>query len=447
MRRGFSLKKGDSGFLSRGLYLLTFLLAALPLFASSQEHVKVLTLKGLIAPFMAQYINSGIEQAERDGAKAVIIQMDTPGGLMNSMDEIIQKILNSRVPVVVYVSPPGARAGSAGVFITMAAHVAAMAPATNIGAAHPVSGRGEDIQQDLRDKITNDAAAHVRALADARGRNAEWAEEAVRKSVSITADQALEQRVIELIAGDLEELLAKIDGRSVSTTTGKLTLSTKGARREQIEMTWSERFLHTITDPNIAYLLLNLGIIGLIAELYNPGLVMPGLAGVISLVLAFTAFGVLEPNWAGLGLIVLAAILFLADLKVQGHALTVFGVVAFVLGSILLFKPMNPTFPSLPKLSVSPWIIGIMTAVWVGFFVLALSATLRAHRAKLSSGVDTLLGAVGIAKTDLSPTGIVLVQSEDWSAEAVGEAIQKGDRVKILEIVEGLRLKVTKAFS
>ncbi|MBI3327322.1 MAG: nodulation protein NfeD [Nitrospinae bacterium] len=411
----------------------------------SETHVDVLTLTGLIAPFTAQYVVGGIERAEADGAQAVIIQMDTPGGLMTSMDEMIKKMLGSRVPVIVYVAPPGARAGSAGVFMTMAAHIAAMAPTTNIGAAHPIGGQGEDIQKDLREKVTNDAVARIRALASARGRNAEWAEEAVRRSVSIAADQALELRVIDLMANSLDDLLAKIEGRTVNTGWDSRMLHTKGARQHHIDMSWSERFLHTITEPNIAYILLSLGTIALIAEFYHPGAVLPGLTGVICLVVAFTAFGILQPNWAGVGLILLALIFFLADLKVQSYALSVGGAIAFVLGSIFLFKPRIPTLPSLPEISVSPWLIAVMTAMWVGFFAFVLMATVRAHRAKLSSGANILLGAIGVARTDLTPHGIVLVQSEEWSADAIDSPIQKGERVQVVEVLEGLHLRVIKA--
>lgn len=413
--------------------------------AQSETHVDILTLNGIIAPFTAQYVIRGIDAAEVDGAQAVILQMDTPGGLMNSMDDIIKRILNSRVPIVVYIAPRGARAGSAGVFITMAAHVAAMAPITNIGAAHPVGGEGETIEGDLREKITNDAVARIRALAAARGRNADWAEDAVRKSVSITAEQALSLHVIDLIAQSVDDLLAQLDGQTINTNWGSQTLHTNGTTQNYIGMSWSERFLHVITDPNIAYVLLSLGTIALIAEFYNPGAILPGLTGVIFLVLAFTAFGVLQPNWAGVGLILLAIILFIADLKVQGYALSVGGAVAFVLGSILLFRPLTPQLPSMPEISVSPWLIAAMTASWIGFFIFALTATVRVHRGKLSSGTKALLDAVGIAQTDLSPRGIVLVHSEEWSAEAVGGTIQKGEAVKVIEVVEGLQLRVTRA--
>ncbi len=424
--------------------LLSYLLSLA--FAASAPSVTVLTLKGIIAQFTAQYIRRGIETAERDGAQAVVIEMNTPGGLMGSMDDIIESILNSRVPVVVYVSPAGARAGSAGVFLTMAAHVAAMAPTTNIGAAHPVSGSGKNIERDLRDKITNDAVARIRSLAAARGRNADWAEKAVRESVSVPAEKALELKAIDVIAGDVEELLTKIDGLRVRTKSGATVLHLKGHTIKSLPMSWSEKFLHTITDPNIAYVLFNLGTIALIAELYHPGAILPGLTGVISLVLAFTAFGVLQPNWAGVALIGFALILFIVDLKVQGYALSVGGAIAFVLGSMLLYRPL-PALPDMTGIAVSPWLIAAMTAAWLLFFVFALSAVVRSRRIKLSSGVELLLGEVGIAKTDLKPSGIVLVRSEEWSAEAVGEPIDKGTKVKVVEILDGLRLHVTRVGS
>jgi membrane-bound serine protease (ClpP class) len=406
----------------------------------------VLTLKGIIAPFTAQYIQRAIETAERDGAPAVVIEMNTPGGLMGSMDDIIESIVNSRVPVIVYVAPAGARAGSAGVFLTMAAHVAAMAPMTNIGAAHPVSGSGKNIEGDLREKITNDAVARIRSLAAARGRNADWAEKAVRESVSVPAEKALELKAIDVIASDVEELLAKVDGLRVRTKSGTAVLHLKGHAIYPLPMSWSEKFLHTITDPNIAYLLFNLGTIALIAELYHPGAILPGLTGVISLVLAFTAFGVLQPNWAGVALIGFALVLFIVDLKVQGYALSVGGAIAFVLGSILLYRPL-PLLPDMPKIAVSPWLIAAMTATWLFFFGFALSAVVRSRRMKPSSGVELLLGEIGVAKTDLNPSGIVLVRSEDWSAEAVGEPIEKGAKVKVVEILHGLRLHVTRVLS
>lgn len=413
----------------------------------SEPRVVILTVKGIIAPFTAQYIVRGIDTAEREQANAVIIQMDTFGGLVSPMDDIVIRILNSQVPVVVYVSPPGARAGSAGVFIAMAAQVAAMAPNTDIGAAHPVSAGGENIQSNLRDKATDDAGARVRVMAQARGRNVALAESAVRQSVSITADQALQLHLIDFIATDLDDLLAKLDRLEISTNSGAWTFRTQGIKRERLAMSWSERFLHTLTDPNIAYILLNLGTIAVIAELYHPGVILPGAIGVICLVLAFIAFGVLEPNWVGVALIVLALILFLIDLKVPGYALTAGATVILVLGSILLYRPFTSVPLTLPAIAVSPWLIGIMTLTWVSVFVFWLSPVVRAQRVKLSTGVELLVGAIGVAKTDLKPGGIVVIHSKEWSAEAPNETIQRGDKVRVTDIEDGLRLLVTKVQS
>lgn len=425
------------------------LLAGLAVSAAwAEARVDVLELNGMVSPFMAQYLVRGIEEAEKDGAEAVVIRMDTPGGLMESMDQIVKKILDTRVPVVVYISPKGARAGSAGTFIAMAAQVVAMAPLTSIGAAHPVSGEGKDLGQDLRDKVTNDAAARVRSYAQARGRNAEWAEQSVRQSASLSAEQALEQKVVELVAGSVEEVLDRIDGRQVQVADGTRVLHTRGALVREVPMRWSEKFLQVITNPNIAYLLLSLGTVGLIAELYNPGAVFPGVTGLICLAMAFAGLGVLQPNWVGVGLILMAVALFVIDLKVQGYALTVGGAVAFVLGSLLLFRPVTPHLPELPampQVSVSPWLIALMTVLWVGFFAFALRATVRAHRTRVTSGVDAVVGVVGLAQTDLDPRGIVLVHSEEWSAEAVGESIPKGGKVEVVAIVGGVQLQVRKA--
>ena len=319
--------------------------------AQGVDHVDVLTFKGTVAPVSAQYISRGIDTAVSDGAQALIIEMDTPGGLDSSMRQIIQKMLASPVPVVVYVSPPGARAGSAGVFLTMAAHVAVMAPSTNIGAAHPVGGQGEEITGTMGEKVTNDAVAYIRTLAEKYGRNADWAEEAVRKSVSITADQAVEMHVVDFIANDLGDLLKKLDGRQVSTSFGARTLQTKSATINYVPMNLQENFLHTITEPTIAYLLLTLGIWALIAEFNNPGAILPGVTGVLCLLLAFVAFGSLPLNWGGVALLLVSIVLFILDIKAPTHGiLTAGGIIAFVLGSLIIFSPFTPPTPAMPPM-------------------------------------------------------------------------------------------------
>jgi membrane-bound serine protease (ClpP class) len=409
--------------------------------AQSATHVNVATINGVIDPITAQYVDKVIQQAEQNGAQCLVIQLDTPGGADSAMRDIVQSILSSPVPVVVYVSPAGARAGSAGVFITIAADIAAMAPGTNIGAAHPVNITGE-ITGTMNAKVTNDAAAYARALAERRGRNADWAEKAVRQSVSITANEAVNLGVVDLVADNLPDLLAKIDGQSVFTVSGERTLAAKDAQIVQVSMPLPQEFLHAIVDPNIAYLLFVIGIIGLIAELYHPGAIFPGVTGGICLILAFVAFGSLPVNWGGVALIVLAVVLFILDIKVAGYALSVGGAIAFILGSLMLFSPLFPASPSAPTLVVSrPLVIGTTLAI-TAFFVFALSAGIRAQRKRVISGISALVGATGVATSDLNPQGTVQVKSELWSAVTDGaETIQKGEPITVVA-VEGVKLRV-----
>lgn len=409
--------------------------------AQGTARVDVVAVKGVIDPFVAQYLTRGIQLAEQDGAQCLVIQLDTPGGSDNAMRDIVQHMLSSPVPIVVYVSPAGARAGSAGVFITLASDIAAMAPGTNIGAAHPVEITGE-ITGTMNTKVTNDAAAYARALAERRGRNADWAEEAVRESVSITANKAVEIGVVDLVADDLTDLLEKIDGETVSTALGERRLATSGADIHEISMSLPQQVLHTIVDPNIAYLLFTIGIVGLVAELYHPGAIFPGVTGSICLILAFVAFGSLPVNWGGVALIALAVVLFILDIKVAGYALSVGGAIAFILGSLMIFSPLAPVSPAVPSLVVSRPLIVVMTTAITAFFVFALSAGIRAQRARVVSGIHALVGATGIATSDLDPQGTVQVKSELWSAVADGaEAIRKGEPITVVA-VEGVKLKV-----
>jgi membrane-bound serine protease (ClpP class) len=371
----------------------------------------------------------------------VVIQLDTPGGVDSAMREIVQAILNSDVPVAVFVAPRGARAASAGLFITMAAHVAAMSPGTNIGAAHPVDLSQGEIPDTIQDKITNDAAAYIQAIAQQSGRNAQWAEEAVRKSVSITAQQALENQTVDLVADDLAGLLARLDGRKITLRGQERTLQIAARPVERYPMTWLETVAHGIMDPNIAYVLLSLGTLALIAEFYHPGAILPGVTGVIALILAFVAFGSLPVNWGGIALIVLAFIFFIADIKVTGVALSVAGAISFVLGSLLLFSPFTPATPVMPRLYVNPWLLASMTAVLVSFFSFALAAGLRAQRQAVLTDSRVLLGKTGVALSDLAPQGVVQVQSEMWSAVAAEGPVRAGETVEVVE-VKGLRLWV-----
>ncbi len=409
--------------------------------AQGGGHVDVISIKGVIDPFVAQYAGQGIEIAQQDGAQCLVIELDTPGGTDGSMRDIVQGILNSHVPIVVYVSPAGARAGSAGVFIALAAHVAAMAPGTNIGAAHPVGITGV-ITGTMDVKATNDAAAYARAIAERQGRNAAWAEKAVRESVSVTAQEALELQVVDLLADDLSDLLEEIDGHEVSTAAGVQVLATKGAEIQYVPMSLPQQILHGIVDPNIAYLLFVVGIWALVAEFYHPGAIFPGVTGAICLILAFVAFGSLPVNWGGVALIVLAIVLFILDIKVAGYGLSVGGGIAFVLGSLMIFSPFIPLSPAMPRLVVSWPLITAMTALIAAFFLFAISAGIRAQRARVTSGIHALVGATGVATSDLDPLGTVQVKSELWTAVADGaESIRQNEQVKVVG-VEGVKLKV-----
>lgn len=404
----------------------------------------LVTVQGVIDPVVARFVTTAIARAAEDRAELIVIRMDTPGGLDVSMREIVQSILSSPVPVAVYVAPPGARAGSAGVFITVAAHVAAMAPGTNIGAAHPVGIGGVQIPSAQEEKIVNDAAAYIKALAARRGRNAAWAERAVRKSVSATDQEALKLKVVDLVARDLDELLGGIDGRAVTTASGERVLHTRAATLRDRSMSLPERLLHALVDPNIAYLLLILGLWALVAEFSHPGLIVPGVSGVICLILAFVALGSLPVNWAGVALIVFAVALFLLDIKVTGFALTAGGVVAFVLGSLMLYRPWKPASPAAPSFAVDLRLVAVTLLSLLAFFGFVVSKALGAQRAAVVSGVGALAGAQGRAITPLAPSGTVLVRGEQWSAEAVGGRIDVGEEVTVLGS-EGLRLRVAKA--
>lgn len=418
------------------LLLFAALLAVAIPAARAQEgrHVNVASLEGTVDSMMAQYITRAIDTSVNDGAVALIIEMNTPGGLDSAMRRIITKMLASPIPVVVYVAPSGARAGSAGVFITVAANAAAMAPSTNIGSAHPVSGEGADIQGDLREKITNDAAAYVRTIAEQRGRNPDWAEDAVRKSVNITEKEAVAQRVVDFIAVDIRDVLNQLDGRQVTTAAGKVTLKTAGIGINYLNMNFLERFVHVLVDPTIAYLLLTIGIWAIIAEFNNPGAVLPGVVGAICLILAFIAFESLPLNWGGVLLIIVSVVLFIADSQTPSHGvLTAGGVIAFVIGSAILFSPLSPTMPSMPP-SVRvpwPWII-VMAGFSSLVFAVAVGAGLRAQRRRVTVGPEAVDRAIGVVKTDLDPVGVVLIQAEEWSAISDVGHIAKGESVQVV---------------
>ena len=402
--------------------------------------VEVARLTGVIAPATARYIVREIREAEQSGAAALLIEMDTPGGLLKSMDDTTKAMLNTNVPTIVYVYPSGSRAASAGVFITYAASVAAMAPTTHLGAAHPVGvgGGGGSEDKTMMTKVTNDAVAQIRGFAARHGRNADWAEKAVRESVSITETQALDLHVIDLVAASPRELLDRIDGREVSTAAGKVRLRTRGARLVDVPPDLTERFLALLSDPNVGFVLMTMAIYGIIFELSNPGSVFPGVIGGLALILALASFAVLEVNVAGLLLVGFSLILFIADIKVPSHGiLTSGGIIAFVLGSLLL------TEHQAPFLRISLTLILTMAALTAGFFAFAVGAGIRAQKQKVQTGREGLVGAIGVARNELSPAGTVFVQGELWSAESIDGVIPAGSRVRVMRI-DGLRLQVKK---
>jgi membrane-bound serine protease (ClpP class) len=412
----------------------------------ARQEIRLLAIEGVINPLTARYLERELRTAASDRAALVVLRLDTPGGLERSMRKMAEAILASRVPVAVYVAPPGARAASAGMFLTIAAHVAAMAPGTNIGAAHPVGIGGQGADSVMTGKAVNDAAALARALAAERGRNVAWAEAAVRRSVSITAAEALDEDVIDLVARDRNELLRRLDGRDVRTSAGEVTVRTAGASLVERPMQLHERLLHVITDPNIAYLLFTIAMVGIMAELYSPGMIFPGLTGALSLMLALVAFGSLPINWAGVLLLLLAAGLTIAELYAEGFGvLGVGALVAFVLGSLLLYEPFGVPSPSLPIVRVSPWLIAATSAAMAAFLVLVVRALVRAQRAPVAVGPQALVGRAGVALSKLAPSGQVRVDGEVWSAVVEDEAVSAGEAVEVAA-VEGVTLRVRRPF-
>jgi membrane-bound serine protease (ClpP class) len=406
--------------------------------AASPTTVEVLTVDGTIVPVVADYIDRGISQAERDGATVCIIELNTPGGLLDSTERIVQSIMNADVPIVVYVSPKSAWAASAGTFITLAGHVAAMTTGTTIGAAHPVAGGGEEIPEDQMQKIVEFSAKWMRTIAEERGRNMEEAELAVRESKSFTDVDALEYNLIDLRADNLENLIAEIDGWKVTLANGEeVVIDTTDYVQTRNEMNAVEKFLHAISDPNIAYILLSLATIGLIVEISNPGLIFPGVAGGISLCLAFYSLGVLDAYWGGIALILLAVGLFIAEYFTTTFGLlTAGGIASLVMGSLILFSHS-------PGIEVNRGLIAGVTAGVTAFAIFVLGAIIRGQRRRKATGAEGMIGTVAIAKTPLDPTGTVLAQGELWTATSEGGKVTPGEEV-IINKVEALKLWVAK---
>jgi membrane-bound serine protease (ClpP class) len=423
--------------------------------------VVLIRINGTINPATVDYIRDGIELAQRSSAEALIIELDTPGGLLASTKDIVKMILNSPVAVVVYVSPSGATATSAGVFVTLSANVAAMADGTSIGAAHPVviggeekrgreedgkEGKGEDRRRIFRtqeeimgEKMENYASSFIESIAEKRKRNAKWAIEAVRKSASITSTEALNKNVIDLVSPSLGDLLEKIDGREVELPEGKKTLKTRGAVVDRLDMNLKQRFVDTLSNPNIAFLLLSLGSLGLTMEIFKPGLIFPGVVGAISFIMGCVSLQILPFNYAGLALLVLAISLFVAELYVTSYGLLALaGIVSFAIGGILLFRTPES------DLGVGFDVVLSMALVLGIFFILVAYFLIKAQRLAPATGVEALIGQHGYAVTEVGTSGKVFVSGEYWDAESE-EPISKGERIEVLALEEGMRLKVKRA--
>lgn len=423
----------------RTMFLASALLASiLTLFCTvfaDVTHINIVQVQDTINPGVEDFLRYALERSQEEGAECIIILLDTPGGLMASMRGIAQAILNSPVPIVVYVYPSGAQAASAGVFVTVAADIAAMAPGTNIGAAHPVSIGGGDVPSTMNEKITNDMLAFARSIASQRGRNADWLEDSIRKSVSITAEEAYAQNVIDLVAEDLPTLIKKLDGWEIVRKGYTKTLHTEGMEQRTIQPGWQHKVLRSISNPNIAYILLMIGLAGLYFELSQPGAILPGVIGGIALILALYAMQTLPVNYAGILFILLAVLFFILEIKVASHGLLSFaGVLSLVLGSLMLFRVPGQT----NRLAMSVFIPTV--AVISGFFVAVATLAFRAQMRQPQTGAEALVGMIGEVKKDLVPEGQIFVNGELWNAIA-DENLFRGEKVEVISL-ENLRLKV-----
>ncbi len=403
----------------------------------SGRTVTMLKIQSAIGPVTTREIAAGIRHAQKTDAEALVIELNTPGGQMEATWDIIREILASEVPVVVYVYPPGSRSASAGVFITYAAHIAAMAPQTNIGSAHPVGMGGANIDSTLGEKVTNDAVAKIKTLASKRGRNMQWAEDAVRKSVSITEFEAVKENVVNLVAADIEDLLAKIDGDTVDVVSGTRVLHTSGAKIDEISIGFANQLLEVISDPNIAYILMAIGMLGLYFEFANPGAVLPGVIGGISLILALFSFQALPIRFAGVLLIILAMILFLLEVKITSHGiLGGGGVLSLFFGSLMLVNDTEWPYKGISLSVIIPTVI-----VFTGFFFLAAYMAMRTFKRKVTTGEAGLKGEIALTKTPVGPDGgKVFVHGEWWQAVS-DQAIGPDKKVRVIE-VRDLVLKV-----
>lgn len=393
---------------------------------AGENEIYIIKASGAISPAIADFLKQGIKKASDDNVSCIIIELNTPGGLAESMRDIIMTILASRVPVVVYVSPGGARAASAGVMITMAADIAAMAPGTNIGAAHPVGAGGKEIDKVMSEKVVNDMVAHARSVAGKRGRNVEWVEKAIRESVSVTETEALKQNIIDIVATDMDDLIRQINGREIKD---KGVINLDNPKRTILEETIRTKILKIISDPNVAYILMMIGMAGIYFELSHPGAIFPGVVGAIAIVLAFFSFQTLPVNYAGILLIILAMIFFIMEMKITSYGLlSVAGVTSLFLGSLMLFDAASS------ELRVS-WQVFLPTIIIVsGFFVTLASLVFKAQVSKPKTGAKGLVGEIGIAKEDIMPEGKVFVHGELWNATSKNR-ISKGAKVRVIKVV------------
>ncbi|MDT8440062.1 MAG: NfeD family protein [Desulfuromonadales bacterium] len=426
-----------------GSFLLLALLGTTILFCAAEEAVQIrgVRIAGVINPVVADFIGSELDAANAGPYRAFLIELDTPGGLDTAMRDIIQKILNSRIPVIIHISPSGARAASAGALMTLAADFAAMAAGTNIGAAHPVAigtgGGGDgDQSQVMRDKVVNDAVAYARSIAEQRGRNRDWAEDIVRKSISTAAIEALELKVIDLLADTPQELLEKLDGRTYLRQGERRTLETDGAVIAYATMNWRQEILNTISSPNVAYLLLMLGMLGIFFEISQPGVILPGAIGALALLLAFLGLQMLPINYVGVLLILLAIILFILEIKVTSYGmLSVGGLISLAFGSLILVD--SP----LPYLQISRAVIAATVAVSGGFILLALYGVVRVQKKGYVSGLEGMIGERGKTVTALTTEGRVYLHGEYWDARA-NEEIAKGVDIEVVRCEANLKLLV-----
>jgi membrane-bound serine protease (ClpP class) len=409
--------------------------------AGAQEtapRVLAVELENDINPVTQDYVIDAIERGEEEGYDAVVIELDTPGGLDSSMRAIIKKELEADVPVVVYVAPPGSRAASAGAFITLAADVAAMAPGTNIGSSTPVAVGGGEIPSDLRRKVVNDAAAYARELAELHGRNGDWAEQAVRSASNLGAQEALDENVVDVVAPDLPTLLDEIDG--MRTEPKDLVLNTAGATVDRVEMSLWKRVLDTLIDPNIIVLLMSIGVLGITIEILNPGLILPGTVGVISLVIGLFGLQVLPISWAGLLLMALAAAFFAAEAIVPSHgALALAGAVSFVVGSLMLFDPAGEGY------QVSIWVALAVGGTLALVTAIVVTKVVRARHAPTKTGREEMIGEIGVVRSAVAPTGLVNVHGEIWKAHTDGEPIAPGEYARVDRVGDDLVLEVSQA--